>query len=363
VPLTWKSAVINTEKLDTLGPVEQAPLPGRAGAAPAIFSGAGVVTRRVTEAAERAGFVFAVDPTSLDASCVGGNIAMNAGGKKALLWGTALDNLAWWRMVDPKGDWLEVTRLEHNLGKIHDVDVARFELKWFDGAGRPGERPLKTETLDIPGHVFRKAGLGKDVTDKFLAGLPGAQKEGCDGLITSARWVLHRMPRCTRTVCLEFFGQARDAVPSILEIKNYLDGEARRGGAMLAGLEHLDERYLRAVGYAAKSTRGALPKMLLLGDIVGGDENAVAAAASEVVRLANTRHGEGFVAISPEARKTFWADRARTAAISRHTNAFKINEDVVIPLPRMGEYTDQIERINIELSTRNQLRLLDELDA
>ena len=29
--------------------------------------------------------------------------AMNAGGKKAVLWGTAVDNLAWWRMVDPEG--------------------------------------------------------------------------------------------------------------------------------------------------------------------------------------------------------------------------------------------------------------------
>jgi FAD/FMN-containing dehydrogenase len=89
----------------------------------------------------------------------------------------------------------------------------------------------------------------------------------------------------------------------------------------------------------------------------------VAAATSEVVRLANTRHGEGFIAVSAEARKKFWLDRARTAAIARHTNAFKINEDVVIPLNRMGEYTDHIERINIELSTRNKLKLLDALQA
>src|SRR5690606_35832009 len=80
------------------------------------------------------------------------------------------------------------------------------------------------------------------------------------------------------------------------------------------------------------------------------------------VRLANTRHGEGFVAVSAEARKKFWLDRSRTAAIARHTNAFKINEDVVIPLSRMGEYTDHIERINIELSTRNKLRLVDALE-
>lgn len=363
VPLTPFSAVINTEKLEQLGPVELTELPGVAHPVPTIFSGAGVVTRRVTEAAEQAGYVFAVDPTSLDASCIGGNVAMNAGGKKAVLWGTALDNLAWWRMVDPDGNWLEVTRLEHNQGKIHDIPVARFELNWFDGAHAPGEKLLRSEILEIEGRRFRKEGLGKDVTDKFLAGLPGVQKEGCDGLITSARWVLHKMPAHTRTVCLEFFGQAREAIPSIVEIKDYLFETAKNGGAILAGLEHLDERYLRAVGYATKSKRNAFPKMVLIGDIVGDDADAVAQATSEVIRLANGKSGEGFVAVSAEARKKFWLDRSRTAAIAKHTNAFKINEDVVIPLDRMGEYTDGIERINIELSIKNKLQLVDALEA
>jgi FAD/FMN-containing dehydrogenase/Fe-S oxidoreductase len=366
IPLTPLAAVINTEKLIGLGPVETKRLPGVDGEVATIFSEAGVVTKRVTDAADGAGRVFAVDPTSLEASCIGGNIAMNAGGKKAVLWGTALDNLVWWRMVDPQGDWLEITRLDHNLGKIHDAPVARFALAWYPPAalgadGTMRGTPARTETLEIPGARFRKQGLGKDVTDKFLAGLPGVQKEGCDGLITAARWVLHRMPKHVRTVCMEFFGQAKDAVPSIVEIKAYLD--RRPHGAILAGLEHLDERYLRAVGYATKSRRGGLPKMVLIGDIVGDDDEGVARATSEVVRLANARSGEGFVAISPEARKTFWLDRARTAAIARHTNAFKINEDVVIPLPRMAEYTDGIERINIELSTRNKLRVVDALDA
>ena len=189
------------------------------------------------------------------------------------------------------------------------------------------------------------------------------QKEGCDGLITSARWVLHKMPAHTRTVCLEFFGQARDAIPSIVEIKDYLFETSKQGGAILAGLEHLDERYLRAVGYATKSKRNAFPKMVLFGDIVGDDADAVAQAASEVVRMANGKSGEGFVAVSAEARKKFWLDRSRTAAIAKHTNAFKINEDVVIPLNRMGEYTDGIERINIELSIKNKLQLVDALEA
>jgi len=368
IPLTAMSAVINTEKLIGLGEVEMTRLPGLDRDYATIHTGAGVVTQRVSQAAEKAGFVFAVDPTSAHASCIGGNIAMNAGGKKAVLWGTALDNLASWRMVDPNGDWLEVTRIDHNLSKIHDAPTAVFKLEWTHPAvkGAPKGEPFRTETLTIEGKKFRKEGLGKDVTDKFLSGLPGIQKEGTDGLITSGRWILHKMPKFTRTVALEFFGQARDAIPSIVEIKDYLDGLPKNGKPefetlRLAGLEHLDERYLRAVGYATKSKRGTLPKMALFGDIVGDDENAVAIAASEVVRIANTRVGEGFVAVSPEARKKFWLDRARTAAIARHTNAFKINEDVVIPLNRMGEYTDGIERINVELSIKNKLQLASEL--
>jgi len=352
IPLDARSAVINTEKLERMSAVEPRVLPGHAGPTATLDCGAGVVTRRAMDAAEAAGLVFACDPTSADASCIGGNVAVNAGGKKAVLWGTALDNLASWRMVTPDAEWLDVTRLDHNLGKIHDAEAARFELKWTAADGRTVTR---TETLTIPGSTFRKAGLGKDVTDKFLAGLPGVQKEGCDGIIVSARFILHRMPPAIRTVCLEFFGQVRDSTPAIVEIKRYLD--ARPHGAILAGLEHLDERYVKAVGYATKARRHGRPKMVLLGDIVGEDDDGVARAASEVIRLANARGAEGFVAVSAEARKKFWLDRSRTAAIARHTNAFKINEDVVIPLERLGDYTDGIERINIELSLANKQAL------
>jgi len=363
IPLTWKSAVINTEKLEAMTEVEWVAVPGHDKPLPTVWTEAGVVTQRVADAAERAGHVFAVDPTSAEASCIGGNIAMNAGGKKAVLWGTALDNLVSWRMVTPQAEWLEVTRLDHNLGKIHDADMATFSLQYFQADGKT---PIRAEQLAIPGKTFRKEGLGKDVTDKFLSGLPGIQKEGCDGLITSARWLVHRMPDHVRTVCLEFFGNPKDCVPSIVDIKDFMFAEMKRpGGAILAGLEHLDDRYLKAVGYATKSKKGngGLPKMVLIGDIVGDDADAVARATSEVIRLANGRSGEGFIAISPEARKKFWLDRKRTAAISKHTNAFKINEDVVIPLPRMGEYTEGIERINIELSLRNKLKLADALEA
>jgi FAD/FMN-containing dehydrogenase/Fe-S oxidoreductase len=361
IPLDPCSAVINTEKLERLSGVERIALPGHADPVPTIDCGAGVVTKRAMDVADANGLVFACDPTSADASCIGGNVAVNAGGKKAVLWGTALDNLVSWRMVTPDAQWLEVTRVDHNLGKIHDAPQATFELKWL---ADDGATVTKRDVLVVPGGDFRKVGLGKDVTDKFLAGLPGVQKEGCDGIVVSARFVLHRMPPAIRTFCLEFFGQARESTPAIVEIKRFLDAAADAAPpnrVQLAGLEHLDSRYVKAVGYSTKAKRHGCPNMILLGDIVGESDDAVAKAASEVIRIANARGGEGFVAVSAEARKKFWLDRSRTAAIAKHTNAFKINEDVVIPLDRLGDYTDGVERLNIEMSIRNKLKLADRL--
>ena len=356
VPLDANSAVINTEKLDKHRGVEYVELAGLDGRHPIIHCGAGVVTRRVEETAHQAGLVFAVDPTSADASCVGGNVAMNAGGKKAVLWGTALDNLAYWNMVNPQGEWLRIERVRHNFGKIHDEETAVFDVHTLDSDSL---NIVKTERLEIPGHKFRKVGLGKDVTDKFLSGLPGVQKEGTDGIITSVAFVLHKMPKYTRTVCMEFFGTVATATPSIVEIRDFL---LAHESVRLAGLEHLDWRYVRAVGYATKAAGKGRPKMVLLADVVSDDEAAVQAAAEHICELARARDGEGFIAISPEARKTFWLDRSRTAAIAKHTNAFKINEDVVIPLERLGEYSDGIERINIELSIQNKLKLCAALE-
>ncbi len=355
VPLVPDSVVINTEKLDSASSVEFESIPGVAEKVAVIHTGAGVVTRRVAEAAEAGGYVFAVDPTSQDASCIGGNIAMNAGGKKAVMWGTTLDNLVSWRMVTPEAKWIEIERINHNLGKIDTNGVAEFRVTELDQHSR--QKTNRETIIAIPGSEIRKRGLGKDVTNKFLGGLPGVQKEGCDGIITSARFIVHKMPKETRTVCLEFFGDdLNTSVPAIVETINYIESQK---GVLLSGLEHLDERYIKAVKYSTKAPRADLPKMVLLADVAGDNPERVAETASHIVKLANQRGAEGFIAVSPEARQRFWLDRSRTAAIAAHTNAFKVNEDVVIPLDRLGDYSAGIERINIEQSIQNKIAIID----
>ncbi len=355
IPLHSNSVIINTEKLDKLGEIEERIIAGIEKPVATVRVEAGVITRRVAEKALEKGYIFAVDPTSLDASTIGGNIAMNAGGKKAVAWGTTIDNLLSWRMVTPDAHWLEVERLNHNLGKIHTIETAEFRVTYYKADGKTLIN--KAEILHIPATEFRQPGLGKDVTNKFLGGLPGVQKEGCDGLITSAVFILHATPKYSRTLCLEFFGSdLKRAVPAIIETKNYLD---QLPEIILMGMEHLDERYIKAVKYNTKSARQELPKMLLLIDIGSENEVAIDAAAAEVVRMAQARDAEGFIAITPEAQRIFWQERAKTAAIAAHTNAFKINEDVVIPLEKLADYNDAIERINIIQSTDNKVKMID----
>ncbi len=363
IPLHANTAIINTEKLETLSSIVPTALPGVKHKQAVVECGAGVITRRVSDLAEQQAYAFAVDPTSQDASTIGGNIAMNAGGKKAVIWGTTLDNLVSWRMVTPDGLWMEIERLNHNLGKIHEQNLVSFKITCFDVDGKTviGE----PRQLDMAGKDFRKSGLGKDVTDKFLSGLPGVQKEGCDGLITSGRFLLHKMPQHKRTICLEFFGtDIAQAVPAVVEVKQLLDDNSQ---VLLTGLEHLDERYIKAVKYTTKatSTDGApagRPKMVLLADIAADDENQVDATAKAVIDISKKRNAQGFIAISAEARRRFWLDRARTAAISAHTNAFKINEDVVIPLPRLAEYNRGIECINIRQAIDNKIKICDAIN-
>ncbi len=348
IPLNAQTAVINTEKIDFIDSITSNK------GIHSVNVGAGVITKRVSELATANNLVFAIDPTSQDACTIGGNVAMNAGGKKALRWGTTIDNLLSWKMVMPDGNWLQVKRLNHNQDKIQLLDKVSFKIHHLK---KDAKTLLKTQTLSIDTKNMRKSGLGKDVTNKFLDGLPGIQKEGCDGFITSAEFILHKPLELINTLCLEFFGHdLNKAVSAIVEIKDSVDAS---NDVDLVGMEHLDARYIKAVHYTTKANRAELPKMVLLVDISANNQSSLDDHIEKIISLSAKREGECFVAKSLNKRHTFWKDRANTAAIAAHTNAFKINEDVVIPLDKLADYNDGIEHINIRLSIENKLETLD----
>jgi len=351
VPLSNNAVMINVEKFDHIGTVERRNI-GEKGEVAVITAQAGAVTGKVMEASKPN--VFATDPTSLWACTIGGNVASNAGGKHAVLWGTCVDNLLSWKMATPDANWLEVERLNHNMGKLHDEKEVAFKLTRTSGLDGSF---ISEETLNLSGSVFRREGLGKDVTRKAMGGLPGIQKEGTDGFITEATFILHRPYEVTRTVCCEFFGQKLDdATQALVGIKNHVD---ITDGAFLEGFEHFDEKYVKAIDYVSKSTRRERPRVVLLIDVSGDDEEVVARTCANICRITSQGSGEGFVATSSADRGRFWGDRGRMAAIAKHTRAFKMNEDVVIPLPRLSEYNDFVEHLNIQNSIANKLDIIE----
>lgn len=118
----------------------------------------------------------------------------------------------------------------------------------------------------------------------------------------SAAFVLHRMPDFGRTVCLEFYGTVAESTPAIVEVRDFVRGHPT---VELAGLEHIDWRYVRAVGYRAKLEGRGMPKMVLLADIVSDNEADLDAAAERCCEMARAGAARGSSrARPPSARPT-----------------------------------------------------------
>jgi FAD/FMN-containing dehydrogenase/Fe-S oxidoreductase len=356
VPLHPRCVVVNTEKLNRIRGIDRREfrLPGGGAAEAEVMRvEAGVVTETAIEHAAERGLVFATDPTSAWACTIGGNVAENAGGKTAVLWGTCIDNLLAWTMAMPSGATWTVRREDHRLRKILHDDVVRWTV--HDAAGTLLRR------VELRGDELRKRGLWKDITNKALGGLPGVQKEGTDGVVTSAEFVLYRQYEASRTLCLEFFGPDMDeASKVILELSRAFPDE---GKEVLQALEHFDDQYVQAIRYEVKAPRGETPKAVLLVDVVGHSAEE-AERGVERIRGILARHASTFLA---EARdrveaKRFWADRKKLGAIAKRTNAFKLNEDVVLPLEALAEFARFCDAVNVEQERENQRAAIDRAD-
>src|SRR5512143_1606966 len=158
VPLAPDCVVVNTEKLNRILAVEERDFPAAGARASVRRLESGVVTERAMEEAARRGLVFATDPTSSWACTIGGNVAENAGGKMAVLWGTCIDNLLAWRMAMPSGATWTVRRLGHRLRKILPGDEVSWQVE--DPEGRP------VRSVSLRGSDIRRNGLWKDITNK-----------------------------------------------------------------------------------------------------------------------------------------------------------------------------------------------------
>ncbi len=354
VPLKDSCVMVNTEKLNRIRGIEEiqvADSQGRLRAVPVLEAESGVITEEAILVAEKSGLVFATDPTSSWACTLGGNLAENAGGKTAVLWGTAIDNILSFRMATPSGEDIEIVRTDHPLRKILPDDLVRFEVK----TARSGEI---LRVVELHGHEIRKPGLWKDITNKALGNLPGLQKEGTDGVITSAKFILHRAYPLKSTSCLEFYGENMDEAGQV--IWDLSREFVNQGEEALMALEHFDEEYVRAIDYRRKAARSGHPKAVLLIDMVAHNPTQLARGRKRLESLLKPHKNTYLFFAQDEAQAVdFWNDRKKLGAIARRTNAFKLNEDTVLPLSTLAEFARYVESINVEEERFNQLQFVE----
>jgi len=353
VPVNRRTMVINTEKFTKIHEIEH--VEENENIIPVIEVESGVVTDTIIEHCEKLGYIFATDPTSAWASTIGGNIAENAGGKKCVMWGTAIDNLYSFNIVNSTGDILKVKRRNHPYRKILPEDNVIFDVYKLNGKG-----DLLTKTIELSGTEIRKKGLGKDITNKALKGLPGLQKEGGDGVIVSAKFVLYTPFKYCKTICIEFFGSNMVAASNAIIKINDLFSEDNK--VYLTALEHFDEKYVDAINYRNKSNRNENPKAVLLIDLESNYTDELEQGCNKIISVANSFNAEGTLAINDSERKIFWNDRKHLGAIAKHTNAFKLNEDIVIPLRNLPHFADYIEQLNYCKEYENSITTINKIN-
>ena len=335
VPAKPRTVILSLSRLKDIMDID---VQGRA-----ITVQSGVITLTAIQAAAAKGMLLTVDPASKAASSIGGNVSENAGGPFAFEYGTTLDNILSYKMVLPTGELIQVRRVDHPWHKIMPDDTAVFEI--LDDFGN------RKELISLKGDEIRGAALGKDVTNKFLGGLPGVQKEGVDGVITEATFTLQPILPHSRVMCLEFYGNSmRNAMFVIRDIVALRDEIRNQGDLVkLSALEEFGIKYVQAIEYSKKSSQfDGIPISVLIIQMDSMDENAVFEAVGRITAICEKYDNvDSFVAADESEAEVFWHDRHQLSAISKRTSGFKLNEDIVIPLDVIPDFADFLEAENL----------------
>jgi FAD/FMN-containing dehydrogenase/Fe-S oxidoreductase len=304
---------------------------------------AGVVTLDAIKAAAEQNLLFTVDPASKAGSTLGGNISENSGGPFAFEYGTTIDNIHSFEMVTPTGEVITVRRKDHPGHKIFEGETAVFEILDEKGA-------LK-DTITLSGDTVRRTGLGKDVSNKYLGGLPGVQKEGVDGVITTCSFTLYPQPKYSRVLVLEFYGRSmKNAMYVIGDVVGLRDAIRQQGDMVkISALEEFGTKYVQAIEYKKKSSQyEGDPISVLILQLDSDDEAALSEAVDAVLAIARPYPGvDIFAARDEKEAELFWEDRHKLSAISKRTSGFKVNEDVVIPMRAIPGFAQFLENLNL----------------
>jgi len=249
----------------------------------------GVLNGDLQQALMPHGLFWPSDPSSAEICSIGGNLACNAGGPRAVKYGTSRDNVLGLVAVTGSGELIQ-------CGGAYTKDATGYDLTHLI-VGSEGTLALIVEaTLKLAPRPRAQAGLR----------------------------VLYRDAQAAAAAVSRVMAQP--ATPTMLEFMDARSLELlRRNGAQVpdAGAMLLIE---------ADGDDDTLPYLL----------NALAEAAE----------GDGMLALDVatdgSARDRLWAARRALSPALKSIAPGKINEDVVVPVSRIPELVEGVQRLSVE---------------
>jgi glycolate oxidase len=239
----------------------------------------GVITGELHRAVEQIGLFYPPDPNSLQSCALGGNVAENAGGPRALRYGCTRDYVLGMNVVTADGTQLSV-----------------------------GKRTVKGVT-------------GYDLTSLLVG------SEGTLAITTEITLKLLPKPQAIATmlVLLPSLATAGNAVTAVFQ-----------QGILPRCMELLDEATLAIVRPLSVLPISESARALLLIEL-DGDEQAL---ESQLERTGNALHEAGasevLVARHAGERERLWAARRELSRALRQRAHYKLAEDVVVPRSKIS---------------------------
>ncbi|MCY1034685.1 FAD-binding protein [Corallococcus sp. BB11-1] len=253
----------------------------------------GVITGDLMKAVEAQGLFYPPDPNSWEFCTVGGNVAENAGGPRALKYGVTRDYVIGLEWVMPDGEVLRV-----------------------------GRRTIKGVA-------------GYDLVGLFVG------SEGTLGVATEVTVQLIPLPRQVMTALVVF--------PSVLHA-------ARGVSAVLAAgilprcLELIDEVAVQAIVHRGSFQFPPDAGAALIAEVDGNAPEGVFAELTQLGAICEAQGATQTLVAQDEAqREKLWAARRGISPALRALKAAKISEDIVVPRSKIPEVIERLKKMGEEL--------------
>lgn len=252
----------------------------------------GVITGELMKAVEAKGLFYPPDPNSWEFCTLGGNVAENAGGPRALKYGVTRDYVLGLQWVMPDGEVLRLGR----------------------------------QTI--------KGVAGYDVVGLLVG------SEGTLGVATEITLQLIPLPRKVMTALIIF----KDVIEAARAVSAVL-----AAGILPRTLELLDDVAIRAVdgrGFNFPSGAGAA----VIAEVDGNVEEGLFAELTQIGEIAGA-HGalETLLAQDDGQREKLWAARRVVSTALRALKRHKISEDIAVPRAKIPEAIAKFKAMGAEL--------------